>query len=321
MQHDTLSPLRIHSITYAAEGVLLFKLRSPDGDALAPVEPGAHVDVHIPGGLMRSYSLLNDEQEPRQYVIGVKRDPRSRGGSAWLHGSARAGDLVQVSAPRNNFALQENAPHSVLIAGGIGITPLWSMVQRLERLRRPWSLHYRSRTRAATPFLAQLERKHAHGCAHISLSEDGAPRLDLQAIVRQAPAGAHFYCCGPSEMLDAFRCACSDVEADRVHLEHFGAPAAPEVTTPQAGLSVRLARSGRQVEVPPGITILEALEAAGVPVTSSCREGICGACETAVMEGTPDHRDFVLSPAERDARRTMMICCSRALTPSLTLDL
>ena len=225
---------------------------------------------------------------------------------------------MKVSAPRNNFALQEGAPHSVLIAGGIGITPLWSMVQRLERLQRPWSLHYRSRTRAATPFLAELERKHAHGCTHISLSEEGAPRLDLQAIVRQAPAGAHFYCCGPSEMLDAFRSACSEVDADRVHLEHF---AAPEVTAPQAGLSVRLARTGGQVDVPPGVTILEALEAAGVPVTSSCREGICGACETAVIEGTPDHRDFVLSPAERDAGRTMMICCSRALTPSLTLDL
>jgi len=318
MQYETPSVLRIHSISYAAEGVLLFDLRSPVAAPLAPFEPGAHIDVQLRQGLVRSYSLLNEGQQVHQYVIGVKRDARSRGGSAWLHGSARAGDLLTVSPPRNNFALQEAAPHSVLIAGGIGITPLWSMVQRLERLRRPWSLHYRSRTRSATPFLDQLELQHAHGSVRMSFSEDGAPRLDLEAIVRQAPAGAHFYCCGPSEMLEAFRRTCSDMDPERVHLEHF---AAPEVSTPQAALSVRLARSGVQVDVPPGTTILEALEAAGVPVTSSCREGICGACETAVIDGTPDHRDFVLSPVERSTGRTMMICCSRALTPCLTLDL
>lgn len=318
MQHAAPTLLRIQSITYAAEAVLLFDLRSPVQAELPAFQPGAHVDVHVPGGLVRSYSLLNEPGERHRYVIGVKRDPRSRGGSAWLHESARAGGLIQVGTPRNNFALEEQAPHSILIAGGIGITPLWSMVQRLERLRQPWTLHYRSRSRASAALLPQLERAHAHGSVHASFSADGAPRLDLGRIVRAAPAGAHFYCCGPCNMLDAFRCACSGLEPERVHLEHFSAAHLPAA---QGGFVVRLARSGRTIEVMPGATILESLEAGGVDVPYACREGLCGACETRVLAGTPDHRDQFLSADEKAAGRKMMVCCSGALTPELQLDL
>lgn len=319
MQHALPSPLRIHAITYAAEGVLLFDLRDPHGAQLAPFTPGAHVDLRLPGGVVRSYSLVGDARQRDRYLIGVKRDASSRGGSAWLHASARAGDILEVGAPRNNFALDEAAPHSVLIAGGIGITPLWSMVRRLEQLQRPWSLHYRSRNRAQAPFLSELQGEHTHGRVHLSFSDEGAPRLDLRAIVREAPVGAHFYACGPSAMLETFRAACDGIEPQRVHLEHFAPP--EEAARPQEGFTVRLGRGGPCLEVPPGTTILQTLEAHGVAVTSSCREGLCGACETRVLEGTPDHRDFVLSPAQRAEGRTMMVCCSRSLTPGLTLDL
>lgn len=318
MQSAISSPLRIHSISHAAEGVLLFDLRAPRAGELAPFTPGAHLDLHMPGGLVRSYSLLNNAMERHRYVIGVKRDARSRGGSAWLHEAARAGALIEVSGPRNSFELHEEAPHSVLVAGGIGITPLWSMVQRLEQLCRPWTLHYRSKSRVTAALLEQLQQPRQSGRVHTSFSDEGAPRLDLAAIVREAAAGAHFYCCGPVEMLEAFESACSGVDPQRVHVEYFAAKEAPATG---GGFTVRLARSGQLVQVVPGRTILESLEACGIDVPSACQQGVCGACETRVLSGVPDHRDLVLSNAERTAGKSMMVCCSGSLTDEIELDL
>lgn len=318
MHSQLRSSLRIHAIRHAAEGVLLFDLRQPAGEELPGFQAGAHVDVHLPGGLARSYSLSNDPAERHRYVIGVKREPSSRGGSAWLHDAARAGTFLEVGSPRNNFALREDAPHSVLIAGGIGITPIWSMLQRLERLQRPWSLHYRSRSRSTAPFLAELAEASGNGRVDLSFSDEGAARMDLPDIVRKAPAGAHFYCCGPAAMMAAFRAACAEVASGRVHLEHFSAT---QDAGESRGFVVTLVRSGREITVPPELSVLEALERCGIDAPSSCREGLCGACETRVLAGTPEHRDLVLSDAEKAAGQTMMICCSRAVSPRLELDL
>ena len=311
-------PLRIQSISYAAEGVLLFDLRAPHASELPAFEPGAHVDVHTTTGVVRSYSLVNSAKERHRYLIGVKRDPASRGGSSWFHEQARAGQLVEVSVPRNNFALQERAPASVFLAGGIGITPLWSMIQRLEELGRPWVLHYGNANRASAALLEELQAAHRAGRVHLSFADEGDARLDVERIVRESAHGAHFYCCGPAGMLQAFQAACSGIEPQRVHFEAFG-PA--EASARSGGFVVHLARTGRSVQVAPGRTILEALEACGVDVPFSCREGVCGACETRVLRGTPEHRDMLLSEADRAAGRTMMVCCSGSLGPELELDL
>ncbi len=309
-------PLRIHAIAAGADDVLLFDLRPPAATGVPPFDAGAHIDLRLPRGLTRSYSLLNDPAERHRYVIGVKREPDSRGGSAWLHGEARVGAVIEVDGPRNHFALDESAPHAVFIAGGIGITPLWSMAQRLTRLGRPWTLHYRARHRRGAALLDELAR-HADR-VHLSFGDEGAPTPDLAAIVAAAPPGAHFYCCGPAPMLEAFEAACAGLDPSRVHLEYFAAKEAPAT---EGGFVVHLARSGRTVPVAPGCTILDALQAGGVAVPSSCQQGVCGICETAVLAGVPDHRDLVLSEQERLAGRTMMICCSGSKSAALTLDL
>lgn len=309
---------RIHAITYGAEGVLLFDLRAQNGDHLPAFEPGAHVDIFMPAGLQRSYSLLNDASERHRYVLGIKREEASRGGSLWMHDGVRTGSLIEISAPKNQFALIENAPHSVFVAGGIGITPLWSMIQRLLRLGRPWTLFYRARSRVSAPLLDALEHADIAPHVHLSFSEDATTvRLNLAHAVLAAPSGSHFYCCGPAAMMTAFEMACSHLDPSRVHLEHFAASEAPAT---EGGFLVRLAKSGKEVLVLPGQTILESLRTCGVNVPSSCQQGVCGACEMNVLAGTPDHRDLVLSPSEKAAGKSMMICCSGSLSNTLTLD-
>jgi len=309
---------RIHAISYACDDVLLFELRSLNGEPLPAFTPGAHVDVHIPGGLSRSYSLLNDAAERHRYLIGIKRESASRGGSAWMHDVARPGARIEIAKPRNHFALDETASHSVLIAGGIGITPLWSMVQRLQTLKQRWTLYYRARSRRTAPLLDELA--HEAIAPHVAASfsdEAHGQRLDITKIVAEAPAGAHFYCCGPVPMMEAFHHACAHIDPARVHLEYF---AAKEAAATEGGYTVRLAKSGREIVVKPGQTILSSLHSAGVAVPSSCQQGVCGACEMRVLSGTPDHRDLVLSDAEKAAGATMMICCSGSLSTELVLD-
>ena len=318
MNSHPLFKVRIHSITYAADGVLLFDLRSPDNAPLPEFTPGAHIDLHTRDGLMRSYSLMSDASDRHHYILGIKREVASRGGSAWMHEGVRPGAVLEVSGPRNHFALVEGAPYSVFIAGGIGITPLWSMVQRLRALGRPWELHYRARSRAAAPLLQGLAAFSEQGRVHVSFSDESSGRLDIARVVRDTPAQSHFYCCGPVSMIEAFQTACAGIDLDRVHYEYFAPKEAPATG---GGFTVRLARSGREIPVAVGQTILESLKACGLDVPSSCQQGVCGACETKVLSGTPDHRDLVLSDAEKEAGQTMMICCSGSLSQMIELDL
>ena len=313
--------LRIKRICYEAERINSYELVSATGGDLAPFTAGGHIDLHLSNGMIRSYSLVNDQCERHRYVIAVNKDLAGRGGSSFVHENLKAGDIVRVSLPRNNFALCEKAGHSVLIAGGIGITPLLSMIRRLEALGRSAELFYAARTRPAAAFLDELDALGTSGCLklHLDFDDERSGRLfDLAAIVSQAPAQAHLYCCGPVQMLQAFEAATADRPADHVHVEYFQAAEAPAIA---GGFEVRLARSNRTIAVDAGKTILEALLDAGIAANYACAEGVCGTCETRVLDGMPDHRDQFLSKEEQAANNTIMICCSGARSRTLVLDI
>lgn len=312
---DALRALMIRSITREAEGLWAFELVPVDGGPLPDYAPGAHLDLHLPGGLVRQYSLTNPA-DGRRYVLGVARDRASRGGSRWLHDQARPGDVIQASDPRNTFPLDEDAPLSVLVAGGVGVTPLLAMARRLDALGRPWRLHYAVRDRSVAAFVDRFQAMKGEVALHVDAETGGL--MDIAAVVAGTPPEARLYCCGPTPMIEAFEAAASGRDPAHVRVERFAA-AAPRAD--DGSLTVELARSGLTVHVGPDETILDAVLAAGVQAPASCRNGVCGTCETRVLAGVPDHRDMILSDAEKQAGQTMMICCSRARSPSLTLDL
>lgn len=307
--------LRLTEVRYGARDINLYTFARPDGGSLPSTEPGAHITLNLPNGLERQYSVVCASAVPRAYVVGIKRDPASRGGSTYIHDSLRVGTVLPVRRPRNNFPLVENASHSVLIAGGIGVTPILCMAQRLTDLGRSFELHYSNRSRTDAAFLDRVGRLAA---ATLHFDDERGGLLPIDRIVQGAAADAHLYCCGPAPMLAAFETACAGRAADHIHVEYF---TAREEAATSGGFTVRLARSGREVEVPESKTILHALRDAGLEVPSSCEAGVCGACETAVVSGIPDHRDAILSEKERQANATMMICCSGSKTKTLVLDL
>lgn len=316
-----LLKLSVHEIRQESVDVRIFDLRLAGGGDLPPFSAGAHIDIQIDADLMRQYSLLNHQEERFRYVIAVKREPAGRGGSIRMHDQVKPGDSLLASIPRNQFALEEAAIHSVLIAGGIGITPIWSMAQQLAQLGRSWTLHYASRSRQAAALVDALEA--FAGAADptrmsFHFADGTASRLDIRALVDDAPQGTQFYCCGPARLLEAFEAACAGLPASQVHVERFS-PVQSAAT--DGRFTVKLARSGKMIPVIPGQTILDALQSVGVDVAYSCREGVCGQCETSVLAGVPDHRDALLTDAERADGRTMMICCSGSLSDVLTLDL
>ena len=321
MMADSVMQVRVKRISFEAENINSYELMALGGGDLPPFTAGCHVDFYLQNGMIRSYSLVNDQSERNRYVVAINKDAESRGGSSFIHETMRAGDILTISHPRNNFALQENATHSVLIAGGIGITPLLSMVRRLEALGRSWELFYAARTRPATAFLDELNALRANARANIHVNFDQEPSgrmLDLPAIVKDAAKNAHLYCSGPVSMLEAFEAATADRPADHVHVEYFKAKEKPAVA---GGFEVKLARSNRTITVQAGKSILNALLDAGIAASYACTEGVCGTCETRVIEGTPDHRDLFLSKEEQAANKTMMICCSGSKAPTLVLDL
>lgn len=309
--------VRLQSIAYATRDILVYEFVRPEGGRLPAVTPGAHVDVHLANGITRSYSLLHAGEAPDRYLVGVKRDPNSRGGSRYMHEQLRVGTLLELSQPRNHFPLEEQATYTVLIAGGIGITPILCMAERLERTGAPFELWYASRSRADLAFLPELARFGERVRLH--LDDEANAVLDMGAIVAAAPADTHFYCCGPGPMLAAYEAAAAGRAPETVHLERFGA--SQPLATDGGGFVVALARSGIELRVPTGSTLLQVLTSNGVAIDSSCEAGICGCCEVAVLEGEVDHRDEVLTPAQRAGNKSMMVCCSRAKGERLVLDL
>ncbi|MGF6408443.1 PDR/VanB family oxidoreductase [Paraburkholderia sp. MM5482-R1] len=294
-----------------------FEFKRPNDERLPAYTAGAHIDVRLPNGLVRQFSLIEPYASGSTYRIAVKRGDPGRGGSRYLHDAARVGSTFEIGAPRNSFPLEERATNVVLVAGGIGITPLWCMAQRLAVIGQPWTLWYAVQTRSEAALADELERHNSNVLLHVDDEQEGK-RLDLERIVADLPNGAHIYCCGPAPMLAAFQTATARLPASHVHIEHF----APPATDPNAENSVlvKLARSGKNLLVPAEQSILDAVLSAGIDVPYSCQSGVCGACEVKVLEGRPDHRDQFLSEKEREAG-AMMLCCSRACSPTLTLDL
>lgn len=315
-----LLSVQLRAIHYEAEGVSSFELWPVGTRELPAFTAGAHIDLQLAPGLVRSYSLCNAQNERHRYVIGVNRDRNSRGGSRHMHESLRVGDMLSISVPRNNFALNESADHSVLVAGGIGITPLLAMVRRLQTVGRSWELYYCARSHQSASFLDELRSLKAQstdGALHLHFDDSASGLLDLAQVVADAPTSSHFYCCGPLQMLSAFEIATAALAPEFVHVEYFGAKEAPSTA---GGFAVKLARSGRTVQVASGKTILDALLEVGVDIPYSCMEGVCASCETRVLEGIPDHRDLVLSKEEQASNTVMMVCCSGSKTPMLVLD-
>jgi ferredoxin-NADP reductase len=297
----------------AADGVVVITLADAAGRELAGWQPGAHVDLHLPGGYVRQYSLCGDPAQRRHYRLGVLREPDGRGGSAAVHDTVGVGDTLRIAGPRNTFPLVE-ARSYLFIAGGIGITPILPMVAAVSRQAADWRLVYGGRRRASMAFLDELAR---YGERVTVCPQDTHGLLDLDGLLGGPAPGTAVYCCGPEPLLRAVEQRCA---AGAPHVERFS-PKPVDRVSPERAFEVRLARTGRTVAVPAGMSILRALELGGVSVLSSCREGTCGTCETGVLAGVPDHRDSVLTGPEQEAGDIMMICVSRARSPELALDL
>ncbi|MGH8869961.1 MAG: PDR/VanB family oxidoreductase [Actinomycetes bacterium] len=303
-----------------AAGVVGLDLALPSGLALPPWGPGAHVDVELPGGLTRQYSLCGDPAEPERWRIAVLREPDGRGGSRWLADELGVGSTLRVRGPRHNFALVPSSRY-VFLAGGIGITPLLPMVRAAEAVGADWVLHYGGRSRASMAFLDELT---PYGRRVVVRPEDEEGLLDLDAALGKPGDDTLVYCCGPEGLIAAVEARMGAWPPGALHVERFRPRA--NATGDAAGgedtpFDVVCARTGVTVPVQPGTTILDAVESAGVDVVSSCTEGICGTCETAVLQGRPDHRDSLLTEEERAGGDTMLICVSRCLGDRLVLDL
>ncbi|MEU6805108.1 PDR/VanB family oxidoreductase [Streptomyces neyagawaensis] len=304
--------LLVEGREFAADGVLTLTLRHPLGEELPSWEPGAHIDVLLGPELERQYSLCGDPADRHTWRIGVLREPEGRGGSAFVHTELSQGDKVRVRGPRNNFAL-ESAPRYRFVAGGIGITPILPMLAAAEAAGAEWSLLYGGRSRRSMAFRDELA---AYGDKVTVAPQDETGLLDLGSVLDGLPEDTLVYCCGPGPLLDAVEERCP---GRALRVERFQ-PKERE-TGPDSEFEVVLERSGKTVTVPVGVSVLDTVRAAGVEVLYSCTEGTCGTCETDVLDGTPDHRDSVLSDEEREAGETMLICVSRCRGPRLVLDL
>jgi ferredoxin-NADP reductase len=302
-----------------AEDVVSLVLRPADGGELPPWTPGAHIDLLLTPSLTRQYSLCGSPAGSDTWRIAVLRDPRSRGGSNHVHDLLETGSRVRVRGPRNHFPLV-SAQRYLFIAGGIGITPMLPMIEWAVQAGADWRLLYGGRRRASMAFLDELA---AHGDRVEVCPEDERGLLDLAAALDQPRDATLLYCCGPEPLLAAVEAKCASWPVGSLQVERFAAK--PQAADASAGaepaFELALQRSGITVTVPPDRSILDICEEAGVSTLASCREGVCGTCEASVLEGVPDHRDSVLSDAERESGEFMMICVSRCRSPRLVLDL
>jgi len=320
--HTGLIDARLIKIEDVARDTKIYTFARRDGAKLPPYKPGAHIDLHLPNGLLRQFSLVRPaDGNPDSYVVGVKRDENSRGGSRYIIEQMKVGDEIKISAPRNNFPLVEDAEHVVLFAGGIGITPIWCMAQQLNALGRSWKIYYACRSRPDMAFLDILEKLEPN-LRHLHFDDESGGVLDLAKAVAEIPANAHLYCCGPNPMLKAFEAATAGRPRNLVHVEYFTPKEeAAGQENKLGGFWVELARSGEEYFIPEGQKVLEVLFQAGVDVDYSCELGICGACETKVISGIPIHHDSVLSEEEQASNEKVMICCCGCATERLVLDM
>lgn len=320
---EALLDARVHALRLEARDVISVELKSARAGVCLPAfEPGSHIDLHLADGLVRSYSLLNGANDG-YYVIGVLKARDSRGGSRHVHEQLRLGTQLKISAPRNNFRLVEDAPRSVLVAGGIGVTPLLAMLRRLADLGRPTELIYCARSRQDAAFIDEIEHvlaQHPRLALQCHFDDErGGPPALRELLAGRSP-DTHFYCCGPAPMLAAFEQACAALGQENTHIERF-APIERAPATATGACTVELRRTGRTIPVASDVSILDALLAAGIGADHSCKEGMCGACETKVISGDVEHRDSILTAKEQAANKSMFICVSRCRSGTLVLDL
>ena len=314
-----LKPLRVSRKIPLARDIVLFELRDPAGAPLPAYTAGAHVPLRVPSGAMRQYSLCGDPQHTDHYALAVKRDAAGRGGSISLVDGVAEGDTLMVGEPRNLFALSEKARSFILVAGGIGITPLMAMVRSLQAEGlRPFKLYYFTRDAEGTAFASELAAPELAGQVLIHHDQgDPARAFDLWKIFEKPVSGAHVYCCGPQALMDAVRDMSGHWPDSAIHFESFGADTRPHAE--DQAFEIELARSGRHLQVPKGQTMLQVLREAQLSVPSSCESGTCGSCKVGLLAGEVDHRDQVLLPEERASH--VMVCVSRARSDRLVLDL
>ena len=317
---DTAYDMVVTGRSRAADGVDLFELAAASGGTLPRWQPGAHIDVLLPNGDARQYSLCGisgaEASETDTWRIGVLREPDGRGGSVWVHDTLEVGTTVRVAGPRNHFEFSpERGTSYLFIAGGIGITPITAMMDAAAAAGVDYALHYSGRSRSTMALAAELESAHP-GRVTLHASDEG-DRVDLAALFAALPPFTTTFCCGPARLIEAVEAAAKgrQLKVERFEPKELGAPLLAEP------FEVELAYSGLELTVPPERSILEVVEEAGVLVLSSCKEGTCGTCETRVMDGEIDHRDSILTPLEQDANDTMYICVSRSAGPKLTLEL
>ena len=314
--------VRVERKTQEALDICTFELVATSGRPLPAFSAGSHIDVQLPNGITRQYSLCNDPQESHRYLIGVLKDPATRGGSEAMHELVNEGDTLTITAPRNHFPLAHEAAHSLLLAGGIGVTPILCMAERLAIAGASFEMHYATRSRERTAFHDRIVRS---GYAHLVQFHfddgDEAQKLKLAPLLAKPAAGTHLYVCGPKGFMDAVLAMArsSGWPQAQIHYEYFGA----EVTgkADDGSFEVRLASSGKVVVVPKDKSVCEALALAGIEVMTSCEQGVCGTCITRVLEGEPDHRDLYFTPEERAKNDQFTPCCSRSKSPLLVLDL
>lgn len=312
--------LRVAGVAAEARDVLRLELSDPAGTELPPFEPGAHLALHLPNGLVRHYSLVNDCRERHRYVLAVGRARDGRGGSDYVHSMLRQGMALQCSPPVNNFALDPSAERYLFIAGGIGITPIMSMVAWCEAHGKSWRLAYAARNRQRAAFYEELKDFGAK--AHFHFDDERGGPVDVVQLLTALHPQEQIYCCGPAPLMASVQQASAHLPAGRARFEWFSTPA-EAAARPASGVSfwVDLKRSGTSLLVPAGQSILDVLEQHGHELPFSCREGLCGTCETTVCEGEPEHCDYVYSEAQRQGLQSMMICVSRARSERLVLDL
>jgi vanillate monooxygenase ferredoxin subunit len=318
MEHLSVKVVRK---TLEAEGIASFELARLDEAPLPAFSAGSHVDVQVPGGLTRQYSLCNDAAEQHRYRIAVLRDPASRGGSVAMHDAVNEGDVIHISEPRNHFPLQ-HAKRSLLFAGGIGVTPLLCMAQRLATIGAEFTLHYCTRSAERTAFRAEIAA--SAFADKVRFHFDAGPpeqKLKLDEVLATPDPDTRLYVCGPTGFIDWLigTAKAKGWNADQIHLEYFGA--APQDNTGDTAFEVRVASSGRTYAVAAGQTVVQALASQGIEILTSCEQGVCGTCITRVLDGEPDHRDLYFTDEEKAKNDQFTPCCSRARSKLLVLDL
>ncbi|MDV7087399.1 PDR/VanB family oxidoreductase [Rhodococcus opacus] len=300
-----------------ADGVVAVRLADPDGGRVPAWDPGSHIDIIIDESTVRQYSLCGDPADDTCLTVAVLREERGRGGSRWVHDSLQVGDLVSIAGPRNNFSLEPVRSY-LFVAGGIGITPLLPMLRAADAAGADWRLLYGGRTRTSMAFADDLVARHPD---RVDLRpQDECGILDLAAALDDVGDGTGVYCCGPEPLLQAIENECRHRSGVTLHVERFAAKQRP-ANAVDGRFEVELRQSGKTITVGTNETLLDAVLRSGVDAPFSCREGTCGTCETAVVDGVPDHRDSILTEDEQSENDCMMICVSRSCTAKLTLDL